>query len=62
MNIRKMVDDKNKSLLNESYNSNRSTTTAGGALGNKIGLAVSRIIGNTSMMNINDEDEIPDLI
>lgn len=58
-----MVDDKNKSLLNESYhNSNRSTTTAGGALGNKIGLAVSRIIGNTSMMNINDEDEIPELI
>lgn len=62
VNIRKMVDASNKSLLNESYHSNRSTTTAGGALGNKIGLAVSRIIGNTSMMNVNDDDEIPELI
>lgn len=49
-------------MLNESYNSGRSTTTAGGALGNKIGLAVSRIIGNTSALTANDEDEIAELI
>jgi len=48
--------------LNDSLNSGRSTTTAGGALGNKIGLAVSRIIGNTSTMNMQDEDEVPELV
>lgn len=61
-NLKKFVDAQNKSMLNESYNSGRSTTTAGGALGNKIGLAVSRIIGNTSALTANDEDEIAELI
>ena len=52
----------NQNKLNDSLNSGRSTTTAGGALGNKIGLAVSRIIGNTSTMNMHDEDELPELV
>lgn len=41
---------------------NRSTTTQGGGLANKIGQAVSRILSQTMNQDITDEDEVQDLI
>lgn len=42
---------------------NRSTTTQGGGLANKIGLAVSRILSQTNLdATLTDEDEVSDLV
>ena len=41
---------------------NRSTTTQGGGLANKIGQAVSRILSQTGNMDQTDEDEVSDLV
>jgi len=48
-------------INDDSTSQNRSTTTQGGGLANKIGLAISRILSSSSKLDETDDD-VADLV